>query len=309
MKPCPRCGKMISDKATKCPQCGLDVNNISSTGNSQDPQNINRPPVNEWSSQQGQPPFIEPPRKSKKGLWIGLIILLAVGIGAAIWIPVYRHNEKLKAEQLAIIEQHRRDSIAAVEAELARLEQQRLDSIRNNFVSPDLSFFELHGPVKSVEGHINEIGSHPNEEKKKIEFDKNGQLIIESSGSFNSQYCGKIGWKMSRDNEGQIISFTYNSYDGLNCFPNSIKFQWANNKIVKKDIYAFYSNSHIKCEYNSDGFLEKEIWDLREEEKFDDDPDFVTKKITDYKFDEIGNWVSRKVDTKTQTRKITYYED
>ena len=327
LKPCPQCGKMISDKAERCPKCGLDLRNTSEQAKAPDAQNISQQPLiekptaNEGSAyrsnptiierhyKSGQPARIDKPKKSRIGLWICVCIILVVGIGAAIWIPVHFHNEKLKAEHLALLEQQRMDSIAAVEAELARLEQHRKDSIKINFRSPDLSFFELHGPIKSVEGDINEIGSHPNDEKKKIDFDINGKLQIASSGSFNSKNCGKIGWKISRDKEGRIINISYNSYDGLSCYPDSKKFKWEDNKIVKKDIYALYGNTHIKYEYNSEGVLEKEVWDLREEEKFEDSPDFETWKITDYEFDKYGNWISRKVNNRTQTRQITYYED
>lgn len=147
LKPCPRCGKLISDKAERCPKCGLDVRNFSSPGNSQGTQNIRSSsiiektainnsftqlPINEMSFQHtlpinkegsfyvGNQSYIEPPKKSKTGLWICVSIILAVGIGAAIWIPVHLHNEKLKAKQLALLEQHRLASIAMAEAEGVR---------------------------------------------------------------------------------------------------------------------------------------------------------------------------------------------
>ncbi|MCH5223981.1 MAG: hypothetical protein J1E82_08050, partial [Muribaculaceae bacterium] len=63
-----------------------------------------------------------------------------VGIGAAIWIPVHLHNEKLKAEHLALLEQQRLDSISAVEAELARLEQLRQDSIRQDSIKNEEAY-------------------------------------------------------------------------------------------------------------------------------------------------------------------------
>ena len=163
LKPCPRCGNYISDKAVRCPKCGLYLRNTSGQAKAPDAQNISqqtlneKPTANEGSAnrsnptiierpyQSGQPARIDKPKKSKTGLWIFLCIILAVGIGAAIWIPVHHHNEKLKAEHLALLEQQRLDSIAAVEAELARIEQQRRDSIEfeqykqsidNQFVTP-----------------------------------------------------------------------------------------------------------------------------------------------------------------------------
>ena len=127
----------------------MDVKNINSAHNPQYQQNNSHPTIIDRPLQQGQPTIIEKPsqdeyptiiehpKKSKKGLWIFLSIILVVGIGAAIWISIHHHNEKLKAEQLALIEQQRLDSIAAVEAELAKLEQLRLDSIRQNSIKDE----------------------------------------------------------------------------------------------------------------------------------------------------------------------------
>ena len=300
LKPCPHCGNHISDKAKRCPKCGAELSEKDFDKNV-NIQQEEETPLESFDYNE------EPSPRNKRWMMIVLpIIIIALVAGGGF----YFFNEKKKSEAAALAEQIRQDSILAAQKEAERLEQLRQDSIAwVNFTTPDLSFFELHGHVKSVEGDINEVRSHPNDRIKNICFDENGKLIIESSGSFNSKYCGKIGWKISRDKEDRIISISYNSYEGLNGYPYSKKFKWEDNKIVKIDIYAFYGNTHIKYEYGSNGILEKEIWDLREEEQTEEFIDFINKKITDYQFDKYGNWISRKVDKKIQTRQITYYED
>lgn len=120
LRDCPECGKKISDKAERCPHCGVDPRKAR--------ENVapERKPVEATTAYGSN----EPNNGSgggKKKLWLILVPLILIGIGIAIWVPVYQHK---KAEELARIEQMRQDSIAAVEAELARIEQLRQDSIK-----------------------------------------------------------------------------------------------------------------------------------------------------------------------------------
>ncbi|MCH5318212.1 MAG: zinc ribbon domain-containing protein [Paramuribaculum sp.] len=120
LRDCPECGKMISDKAERCPHCGVDPR--------KERENVapERKPVEATTAYGSN----EPNNGSgggKKKLWLILVPLILIGVGVAIWVPVYQHK---KAEEQARIEQMRQDSIAAVEAELARIEQWRQDSIK-----------------------------------------------------------------------------------------------------------------------------------------------------------------------------------
>ena len=146
LKPCPRCGKMISDKAERCPKCALDLRNTSTQENARGARNAPQSPIigkstaNDVPAQRSnptvipgpyqsvQPKKIVKPKKSKTGLWIFLCIILAVGIGAAIWIPIYRNKEKLN---MALLEQRRLDSIAMADAEGGR-QQISQESHNNN---------------------------------------------------------------------------------------------------------------------------------------------------------------------------------
>ena len=334
LKPCPRCGKMISDKAERCPQCGLDVMNINSAQNPQNQQPKSRPTIIDKPLPQGQPTIIEKPsqdeyttlieqpKKSKKGLWICLCIILAIGIGAAIWIPVHRHNEKLRAEHIALLEQQRLDSIAAVEAELARLEQIRQDSIRQdsifrNFKSIDLEIFELHGRVKSVSGssplayifdytnpNIHYFDEDGNCKKDKFvqgfKYDTNGYytevIYNDDSGGYPR---ANFKWK-----DGKLIEY----YDGYGNHNTTVEYKYDNNGDLIQSRQKDIANS----DYNSDEIsiytiLERDEWGNWTKRKI------VSNKVeswSELNDDADGGWETKENKEKTsniETRKIVYY--
>ena len=249
LKPCPQCGKMISDKAERCPKCGLDVRSLYSAENSQATQNINNPPINEKTainntstqppnnenpSHQGDPSFIkeppynevsyiEKPKKSRSGLWISVCIILAVGIGAAIWIPVHLHNEKLKAEHLALLEQQRLDSIAAVRedsikrAEIERIEKARQDSIKEEDELRLLPKYLCGNTFKNLE----KIGFKKVYEEKHDVPDEpgltEGEIIYERI--LNGR---KIVYRFSFDTSS-YSDFTFYDKEDLNKFISALK--------------------------------------------------------------------------------------
>lgn len=137
MKYCPGCGNPLYGNEKFCPRCGTPQNSGGNqthieppTGNGGWPQGGNATRIDR-PYPPGQPTRMNRPNKPKSGIWFWVGFLIAIGIGAAIWIPIYHHNEKTKAEEQARIQQHKRDSITAVQAGLARLERQRQDSIKD----------------------------------------------------------------------------------------------------------------------------------------------------------------------------------
>ncbi|MCH5318206.1 MAG: hypothetical protein J1E38_00680 [Paramuribaculum sp.] len=121
LRDCPECGKMISDKAERCPHCGVDPREATEKVTPE------RKPV-EATTAYSSKGTNDSRSGGKKKLCLILVPLILIGVGVAIWVPVYQHK-KAEAEEQARLEQIRQDSIAAVEAELARLEQLRQDSI------------------------------------------------------------------------------------------------------------------------------------------------------------------------------------
>ena len=150
-KYCPTCGKQISDKAPVCPQCGRVFN--SKPISDQLPLKTHRPiedkaatintPKGNLSPQPSHNIPLPPngnhntnkPSKRKSWFWILLGIVVCIGIGVVVWVPLNRHRKQIKEEEQARLEQLRQDSIVALEAELARLEQVRIDSIRQDSIA------------------------------------------------------------------------------------------------------------------------------------------------------------------------------
>ena len=289
LKPCPQCGKMISDKAEKCPKCGLDIKNLYSAENSQGTQNINNPPINEKtalnntsthqpsnegpfnqgvSSSINEPSYNEVssykenPKKSRTGLWICVCIILAVSMGAAIWIPIYKHNEKIKAEQLARIILHRRDSIAAVEAELARLEQMRLDSIKleqykqsidNQFVTPkDIFTSYKKGWTDGVKKMLNAKGYELTDIRKFEEqwYDEGTFINTEWTYALESTNPEYKVWNKVRlfdqGDEGEICYIEFCDEEHLQSFiQQSLKLGLKKEKIGKNSFYRRDSGNYV----------------------------------------------------------------
>ena len=198
LKPCPQCGKMISDKAERCPKCGLDLRNTSEQAKAPDAQNISQQPLiekptaNEGSAyrsnptiierhyQSGQHAWIDKPKKSKRGLWIVLSIILAIGIGAAIWIPLY-HNQKLKKPE----EEVRKFGSYFVE----KISAGQLDSIKDFY--PEISIADSIIPLKSDSIIVMEFAPNQydvtltEEVTLKINRSENGYITVtESKGLF-----------------------------------------------------------------------------------------------------------------------------
>ena len=211
LKPCPQCGKMISDKAETCPKCGLDIKNLYSAENSQGTQNINNPPINENAelnnisiqppinekpSHQGDPSFIKEHssneassytgqmKKSRTGLWIVLSIILAVGIGAAIWIPVHLHNEKLLTPE----EEVRKFGSYFVE----KISAGQLDSIKDFY--PEISIADSIVQLKSDTIKVLEI----------------------APGQYDVTLAEGVNLKINRSEEGKI---TVSESKGLFAYP------------------------------------------------------------------------------------------
>ena len=199
LKPCPRCGKMISDKAERCPQCGLEVKNINSAHNPQYQQNNSHPTIFDRPLQQSQPTIIEKPsqdeyptvieypKKSKKGLWIFLSIVLAVVIGAAIWIPIHHHNEKLPEEKVRIFGSYFVEKVLSGQ----------LDSIKAFY--PEISMADSIVPLKLDTIKVMEIAPGQYDVtlaegvKLKINRSEEGNITVSESKGLFAYPADKIG--------------------------------------------------------------------------------------------------------------------
>lgn len=201
------------------------------------------------------------------------------------------------------------DSIAAAQLEAARLDSIRQDSIeRRNFTTPDLAFKELHGHVEkcewgtennlyyptvytySIEGNL--VKSN-DEDTRKYNRDRNGQIVEEVDGYYELSF----GWSDYKVSKEQLVMC-----EGETAYGGG-------------DIHYFYDNNGLLSYTTTDGG-EGENGTMRN----------MKTVYSDYEFDDMGNWISRKstttyqvdelgngswenhTETNKEVRVITYYD-
>lgn len=139
---CPRCGNHISDKATKCPKCGVEITKTSFPEKSF---------LHDKKGQQTE--NISSNRETNHNRWKIIVFpIIVICIAAGVIFYLYEDNkntetkvvvehdieaekttiaEQVKiADQEILIEKERQDSLIAVQKESERLEQLRQDSIK-----------------------------------------------------------------------------------------------------------------------------------------------------------------------------------
>ncbi len=257
---CPQCGHTISDKAKQCPNCGCE---IASADNE-----LQQPPYD--------PEDIEPkPKSNLKWLLIAIAVVL---VGGAAGYYFYSEHKRQEEANLAA-EQARLDSIALAQAEAARLDSLRQDSIeRRNFTTPDLALMELHGHVTQCYWK----SEARNSERYTGTFD------FSEDGSLTSR-------GISRNKAGQIKTMKYyTEYDSIS---KVYSYTWANDRPSKVYYQIYYpydiDSGSLTFHYDNDGLLIK-LTEARKEY-----PDISYRNdqtvYSDYEFDEMGNWIKRKV--------------
>ena len=279
LKPCYHCGNHISDKATKCPKCGVELSKESFS------ENVN--PQQEYSD------VTEAQKPRKRRRW-GMIVIPLIAIVTIGGCVLYFNNEKKNNEALKVAEQARQDSIIAVQKEAEKLEQQRQDSIAwVNFTTSDLSFKELYGHVKECYrewGPVNTIWP----DKETITFSNEG-LLNPKNGDYT--------YIFTRNDNGQIIKSKETDA--------TFGYEWKDGRISKKQLLDLegetaWGGGDERFFYDSNGLLSYILTDDGEGEG----GMMRNMKTTysDYEFDEIGNWIKRKATTTYQTSR-RYYGD
>lgn len=280
LKPCPRCGNHISDKATKCPKCGIYITKDYF--------------AEKVVAKKGEENSIDLNEKYKRRnkWWILIFAFLIIGVIVA--SILYFNNEKKNNEALMIAEQMRQDSLIAVQKEIERLEQFRQDSIAwVNFTTSDLSFKELYGHVKECYIETGTVNTNwP--DKETIRFSKEGVLNPKN---------GDYTYIFTRNDNGQIIKSKETDA--------TFGYEWKDGRISKKQLLDLdgetaWGGGDERFFYDNNGLLSYILTDDGEGE----DGMMRNMKTTysDYEFDEIGNWIKRKATTTYQTS-MRYYGD
>lgn len=170
-------------------------------------------------------------------------------------------------------------------------------------ITPDLRFYDLMGPVKTVKYEYNTL-----------EFNRQGKLVKYDDVDpfdekkvrelFEQDQAFRVGFKHNK--KGQIVRM-----DG---YESTTVYFWAGNTIV-----TGYEGSGEGMQwkgwfiYDENGNLVKEIrkdWDETNNENINS----VTPSVTTYRVieeDSYGNWIRRVFtindSTETETREITYF--
>lgn len=231
---CKSCGRMISDKATACPHCGYkpaadattaatpaapvetpatpaetSVAAVETTATPVEtpvaPVETPATPVASEAKASAEtvapaPAPATPPAPKASKLLVALDIVLALValfLGVVLLLPSPKASPSDAADSAAIDSTAIRDSLNAAAAA-----QQELDEF-NNFSSPDLAAFLLHGKVK-------QIFSYSGQSYTKCVFDETGKLVkYETGDNHDSQ-----GYEISHDGTtlGLVQEGTFGSW-------------------------------------------------------------------------------------------------
>ena len=83
-----------------------------------------------------------------------------------------------------------------------------------------------------------------------------------------------------------------------------VKYKWENGRVASQTMNMMGNDMEMKYTYDDKGFITAQTMDMGGQQ--------VSIPLTDYKFDDHGNWISRKMsmmgNEMEQVRKIEYYE-
>ena len=223
-------------------------------------------------------------------------------------------------QNVAQLEQSLRESKDAqqklqreMDARVAELNHQ-IDSLRDQLSklqtptilrTPDLTFFELQGPVKKVkwdDDSLNYVGDAYNKFGQEFEFDKKGNLIRTDFVVCYLQDVGEEEWRI-RDDDWRISEVGTTSYKW-----DSQRVTGYSNQVGNYD----YCYPQTSCTYDERGLLVKE----EHIHKCMDGRNIKESVTYEYQsIDKYGNWTKRAKnlsapdgkESSVQTRTIEYY--
>ena len=306
---CPECNKLISDKASSCPNCGYPISLRPDEKSMADRLVVNDDSVNFSSKRQ---------KRNKISKQTATILILAATImavcAAGTLYGIHRHKVKILAAQKAELQRQME------EEELARQKAIEDSIARVNFQTPDLKMVGAHGPVKSVvyddDGedvilHANRITFGEDGFIEKIVVSDNYELLVkrnskklierlQSSSDHDIRYAHyQAHYTYGEDD--YIKQCSYSAATDDNCIPLDVVPKWDETGKVSKMTFRsliddFDFKTTVTCKYP----------------KADKYGNWIEcEKITTvvlYKKGEHGERLGDKTETKTITRTIEYYE-
>ena len=146
----------------------------------------------------------------------------------------------------------------------------------------DVEANEATGPVKCIK--MNMMGR-----EQVTNFTKEGKM--QSEGMTDAKY----------DENGYLQSAKRSMMQGQSV---EVKFKWENGRVVSQSMNMMGNDMVIKYTYNDKGAIATQSMDMGGQA--------METPYADYKYDDHGNWISRKSEmmgrTMEQSRTIEYYE-
>lgn len=145
----------------------------------------------------------------------------------------------------------------------------------------DIEFNEASGPVKCIKSSV--MG-----QQQTINFTQDGKMQSDAMSDIVYDADGYIQ-SASMNIQGQSLP---------------MKYKWENGKVVSQTMSMMGQEMEIKFTYNDKGARATQVMDMGGQ--------VMDTPFTDYKYDDRGNWISRKMSMMgqemEQTRTIEYYE-
>lgn len=281
---CPNCNNLVSDKAVKCPKCGIDLNAVEGAPEKKAiPQVENIEPVSQIESDGAAAIHVEKDHTLRNVL-TGIAVLLALlAISGGVWLYYTNGKEISSSSNLdtaKILEEVDSDMAAkSYEDELEKQNaEKRLEEFKN-FKSNDLAAFMLHGKVKKVTSYSGQCFT-------RCEFDELGVLTKYESGDNHNSYESRI----SRVENELIIIHAEES-------GNREVYKVFDNKLVELN---FETGCYVYSDFDSNNWPKTRTCQEL-------DGEYIGKfEYSD--IDEYGNWTTLKMDGHImESREIEYY--
>lgn len=253
------------------------------------------PPQNPVHEPEDEPEEKEPSNILK---WIALVALIAILVFVSLmaW-DMYKEKQSHDSESDIPVLPDTEETVASDESKPVKLraasKATSSDKLSAGEATPDLSFHELSGPVKSCKNHWGEM----------LTFDRNG--------NWTSNYHDNLGPRtFYRDNNGRIID---ESYSSSSAGSGSIHYDWSGDR--KTSMSDENRGQYTSFEYFSNGDVSRQVSRIANGST---DKTSVFD-YSNYVHDSHGNWIrrsftvttddgyNRTTKSGTNTRKITYY--
>lgn len=287
---CPNCNNLVSDKAVKCPKCGIELTPVESVPeNEAIPQVENVEPISQVEPQNAEVIQELKEDHTLRYILLGMSILLFIGGGICIFSSINKGVSKSSNLDIdKILEEVDRDMAAksyneALEKQNA---EKRLEEFKN-FKSNDLAAFMLHGKVKKVTSYSGQCYT-------KCEFNESGILIYYEFGDNHSSHVSRI----SHEENKLTIIHAENSDDFE-------VFEVVGYKLMKNEHVGGY---WLYSEHDSNNWAKSKI-------HYECDMDGYScvnlrfASITYSDIDQYGNWTTSKDEDgyTMESREIEYY--